>query len=234
MVTRRRRPRHTVETAREARTPRGRHGPCSTAVVQNVQRLAGWLFAVHALGCSASAEAPALVQPVTEAPEIQAGPRQGTGRVEGQVDGRTLAVADARIFAGSLSSRDSSRRGVRIVLTDRPGLCAKPDVAHPNEQTLGFELDFQAGALALGAYTVPVAFGPEGAAVAGRLDATSATCSTKTFLALEGRVTIEEADAVHTRGTFELTLGRETVRGAFDAVPCAGEIAPPVATTCER
>lgn len=159
------------------------------------------------------------------------------GAVDGEVDGDEFAVMDARVFAGTISER-KNEQGIRIVLSAHQNLCANPDVMKKGERTISIDIGAPRGELALvgvRTYSVPEPLAANKDSVTARLDARTATCGTKAFIATEGTVTIEEVSEEHVRGAFDLILGRDHIKGSFDAPRCAAAEgkAPPIATRCE-
>lgn len=170
------------------------------------------------------------------APTEPAPPRRpGVATVDGMVNGAPFRAADAAIFFGALSKHDAARRGIRIVLGTSVSTCATPDVVRAGERTLNFEIDAPDGVVAAGDYVVPAPFGANGSSVYAQLDARSSSCSSLGVVALSGgKVTIDAADAHAIRGSFELEMGREKLRGTFDATHCDARPEPALSIRCER
>ena len=200
-------------------------------------RLRIWMFSViaFALPACGSTDEGGTAKPVAEQAPA-APPAEASGQIEGSLEGESLPLLDARVFSGALSEREPVRRGMRIRLSSHDGLCASPDKTHPGGRTITFDISAASegdDVIGVGTYTVdkPTSMGPSSVMV--RADLRSDTCANKSFIALSGTVTVDEADARHVRGTFEVKLGHDTIRGSFDAPACDTGGAPPVTMRCE-
>jgi hypothetical protein len=175
------------------------------------------------------AEAPPIEPQRDETATSPALPYSGTesGEVDGTVDGTAFAVASARLFVGPLSERPPLRTGVRIVVSTQAGLCDRPDVLAAGKSTL--RIDFEPASVGAGTYSV----GPGRKDVAARVEARSESCTQKTIVVKDGSVSLEAIDRDHARGTFELKIGKDRVRGRFEALACPSRPPPPLALRCE-
>lgn len=192
-------------------------------------------LALSVVGCASSAATEtAADELVPTAPTAHAARTPGSGTSEGVLSGTALRIADAVVLAGPLSEREPGRLGARIVLTTDDSACTRVDTVRAGGAAIRFDIEFVGGVLKPGTYSVPDAFGAGPDSVIAQLDSASAECRRKTVVPSVGTVTVATSEAGRISGTFEVTSGRDTMRGTFDAAPCSLATAPPLAVRCQR